>query len=112
MLLFGKYVRARLSVLLKLAASMLVIEGVVGSFPEPPDCSNYNISDSVLFQQPPQMKPKSAIGRVFEMLEDVAELVPQSSGPPCYEWTCQSKERKGENCRWCLPSLFVGGDNH
>jgi hypothetical protein len=61
--------------------------------------------------EPPSLDPKSAIARVFENLHGKwnATLVPQPTGPSCYEWTCQSQERKGEECRWCLPSIFVGG---
>lgn len=77
----------------------------------PPPCSSYNIDSKVLELEPPTLNPNSAIGQVFEALEGQlqAVLVPQPTGPACYEWTCQSNERKGENCRWCLPAIFVGG---
>lgn len=76
-----------------------------------PSCSSFNIDPKVLEMEPPLPNPHSAIGRVFAALEGQlkANLVPQPSGPACYEWVCQSAERKGENCQWCLPSIFVGG---
>lgn len=77
----------------------------------PPSCSSYEIDSNVLEVDLPTPNPRSAIGQVFESLEGrlQAVLVPQPSGPSCYEWTCQSAARKGESCRWCLPSIFVGG---
>jgi hypothetical protein len=80
-------------------------------FPE--KCSSYDIDDSVLSPAPPEPNAKSAIGKAFASLERElhAVLVAQPSGPSCYEWKCQSKERLGEQCRWCLPSVFVGGES-
>ena len=79
----------------------------------PSDCSSYHIDSAVLNPRPPTTNPKSAIGRVFASLEGELHAVlvppPSGSGPSCYEWTCQSQERLGERCRWCLPSIFVGG---
>ena len=77
----------------------------------PPDCSTYKIDSAVLHVTPPEPKAKSAIGKIFASLhgELNATLVPQPSGPSCYEWDCQSHERLGQKCRWCLPSIFIGG---
>lgn len=78
----------------------------------PPNCSAYHIEPSALNVKSPDPHPKSAIGKVFASLhgELNAKLVPQPSGPACYEWACQSQDRMGQQCRWCLPSVFVGGN--
>jgi hypothetical protein len=79
----------------------------------PTDCSSYHIDPRVLEPNPPTPNPESAIGKAFASLKGKLQAVlvppPSGSGPSCYEWKCQSKKRKGEICRWCLPSIFVGG---
>ena len=77
-----------------------------------PNCSLYDIDVNVISVKASKPEPNSAIAKVFASLEGElnATLMEERSGqPPCYEWTCQSMERKGERCRWCLPSIFVGG---
>jgi hypothetical protein len=76
------------------------------------DCSKYDIDPSVMLVDIPEIDPKSGIAQVFKNLHgklNARRIVNPTTGIPCYEWQCQSPERQGETCRWCLPSVFVAG---
>jgi hypothetical protein len=61
----------------------------------------------------PEIDESSGIAKAFHSLESHnlnATVIQYKGGSNrCYEWTCKSKERRGETCQWCLPFVLVAG---
>jgi hypothetical protein len=51
----------------------------------------------------------SGVGKIFSALHTSEGIVLPNNSSRCYYWKCKSKEFRGNDCSYCLPSVFVAG---